>query len=115
MDAAAFEQPFDMHLFSAVARSADPARSHQPQGQRHPLLLFLRQPPGQDHDFDRAAALVAAAGWDEVDFTRAAVLPADAAEQPVEPYHGCYLDAVRLGHGLLVYATPVQVAPRKGS
>ena len=100
-----------MHLFSLVAK-AGPGLAY-PADERHPLLIFVRQAPGADHDFEAADAIAGAAGWHDPDFLRAGTLPADAAGQPEEPFRSCYAEAMEKGGSLMVYQVAVTPAPRK--
>lgn len=102
---------FEVHLYAAVAM-AESAESHA-AGQRHPMLVFLRQPVGTEHDLPAAAAVAESAGWVEVDFTKAGVLPAEAEPTMDEGFRTHYLAALDAGHSLLVYDSVVRPAPQK--
>jgi hypothetical protein len=102
---------YEIHMYAAVAKMAQDGR--YPAGEQHPLLIFLRQQPESEHDFDTAADVAHRNGWNDVDFTKAGTLPEDAGENHVEPFHGCYLAAVQQGESILVYDTPVKEAPPK--
>jgi hypothetical protein len=104
--------PDQIHLYAAVAcaRAVPDRRA----GDRHPLLVFLRQPPGAAHDLAAAAAVAQAAGWTEVDITRAGILPPDAGEQAQGPYVEPYGAAWRDGAAMLVYDAVVAPAPVNG-
>jgi hypothetical protein len=102
---------FEIHLYMAVARSVT-AHAYLPD-EHHPMLVFLRQPPGSAHDFDAAEQVILRGGWSEVDFTKAGILPPDAGERKDEPYASCYAAAVEDGDSLMVYDTVVQPAPKK--
>lgn len=102
---------FEIHMYSAVARAFEVERVAQ--GQHHPMLIFLRQAEDEDHDLGRAAVVAEKRGWTEVDITKAGTLPPDAAAQMEGPILLAYTAAVERGEGLMVYETPVKVAPRK--
>ena len=98
-----------IHLYAAVACAHTvPDRR---AGDRHPLLVFLRQPLGAAHDLAAAAAVARAAGWTEVDITRAGILPPDAGAQAQGPYVEPYGTAWRDGAAMLVYDAVVAPAP----
>lgn len=105
------DAPYEIHMYAAVARMG--ADGRYPAGEQHPLLVFLKQAPDSEHDFDAAADVALRNGWVDADFTKAGTLPADAGENHVEPFHGCYMAAVRDGDAILVYDTPVKEAPPK--
>jgi hypothetical protein len=104
-------EPHEIHMFSAVAEAG--AGCGFPHGERHPMLVFVRQRPGSPHDLAAAAAAAAAAGWGEVDITRAGTLPPDAADAMDPTVLAAYARAVESGTGLTVFEAVVEAAPRK--
>jgi hypothetical protein len=102
----------EIHMFSAVAVAT--ATSGFPEGEHHPMLIFVRQPPDTGHDLAAAASVATQAGWIEVDITRAGTLPPDAPESMGEAVCGAYSSAVETGAGMTVFAAVVRAAPRKG-
>lgn len=103
---------FEVHMFSAVARASARTPGRTP-GHHHPLLIFVRQPAGSDHDLAAAAATAAAQGWDEVDITRAGTLPPDVETQIQEPVRSVYLATLAQGRAMVAFDAVVQPAPRK--
>ncbi len=101
----------EIHMFSAVAESA--SVEDVPAGEHHPMLIFLRQSPGREHDLAAAAAAAQSQGWVEVDITRAGTLPQDAGDAMDAPVLEAYRRAVDTGAGLKVFAAVVKPAPRK--
>ena len=101
----------EIHMFSAVAEAG--AGCGYPHGERHPMLIFVRQTPGGPHDLPAAAAAAAAAGWREIDITRAGTLPPDASDGMDPIVHAAYARAVASGAGLTVFEAVVRPAPRK--
>ena len=101
----------EIHMFSAVAEAG--AGCGFPHGERHPMLIFVRQPPDSAHDLAAAAAAAGAAGWREVDITRAGTLPPDAADAMDPIVKAAYVRAVEGGAGLTVFEAVVKAAPRK--
>lgn len=99
----------EIHMFLAVARCATEGR--YPVGEHHPMLVFIRQEPATDHDFNAAELAALRGGWTEIDFTRAGTLPPEAAQQTDEPFASCYAEAVAKGYALMVYNTSVQPRP----
>lgn len=94
----------EIHMFLAVAQAAAPGR--YPLGERHPMLIFVRQAPGSEHDFAAAEAAALKAGWADVDFTKAGTLPPEAAAAD-EPFRSCYAAALADGDAIMVYADAV--------
>lgn len=102
----------EIHMFSAVAQAADDGA--YAAGERHPMLIFVRQPADCEHDLAAAAAAASREGWIEIDITRAGTLPPDAGESMEEPVLGAYRRAIEDGAGLTVFDAVVRPAPRKG-
>jgi hypothetical protein len=100
----------EVHLFMAVARAASTGR--YPAGEHHPMLVFVRQRAGDDHDWAAAELVALRGGWTEIDFTKAGILPPEAADQPEEPFRSCYAEAVAQGSSIMVYETVVQPKPQ---
>ena len=101
----------EIHMFSAVAEAG--AGCGFPPGERHPMLIFVRQSPGSEHDLSAAAAAATHAGWHEIDITRAGTLPPDAADAMDPTVLAAYRRAVEGGAGLTVFEAVVKAAPRK--
>lgn len=104
---------FEIHMYMAVARAETTEK--YPAGERHPVLVFLRQREHAEHDFSAAESVASEAGWAEVDFTKAGILPAEAEETMEEVFRSHYRAALNVGKSLLVYETVVRPAPRMAS
>lgn len=102
---------FEIHMYSAVARAV--AVASRAPGQHGPMLIFVRQAAGTAHDLAAAAAVATREGWEEVDITKAGVLPDDAGATMDGPIRAAYLAAVDSGSGLMVFDVTVRPAPRK--
>ena len=102
---------FEIHMYSAVAQATD--HSGFPAGELHPLLIFLRQASGSDHDTPAAAAAAAKAGWTRVDVTKAGTLPEDAGATMADPVRAAYVSAVEGGAGVMAFDAVVKPAARK--
>lgn len=98
-------------MFSAVAEAANVTSIGA--GERRPMLIFLRQPAGSAHDLAAAAAAARAAGWVEVDITRAGTLPPGASESMDEAVLAAYRSSVESGTGLRIFDAVVKPASRK--
>jgi hypothetical protein len=101
----------EIHMFSAVAEAG--AGCGFPHGERHPMLIFVRQRPGSAHDLAAAAAAAGSAGWREIDITRAGTLPADASAAMDPTVKAAYARALDSGTGLTVFEAVVKAAPRQ--
>ncbi|MGQ0622149.1 MAG: hypothetical protein ACT4QA_19920 [Panacagrimonas sp.] len=101
---------FEIHMYLAVGKAADGAA--YPRDELHPMLIFLRQPTGSEHDLSVAESVALASGWTELDFTKAGTLPDDAQDQMEESFRACYRAAAEMGEAIMVY--PAAVRPAKG-
>lgn len=102
---------FEIHMYLAIGKAGE-AQGADP-GELRPLLIFLRQPLGQAHDFEAAAVVATARGWTDLDFTKAGTLPQDAPESMQPAHRTCYLEALDRGEALMVYPAAVQPARAK--
>ena len=102
---------FEIQMYSAVAQATE--RSGFAAGELHPLLIFLRQPPGANHDTPAAAAAASKAGWTRIDVTKAGTLPEDAGASMADPVRAAYVSAVEGGAGVMAFDAVVKPAARK--
>jgi hypothetical protein len=65
---------YEIHAFTATAYATSECSGPYRLGDRHPMLAFLRQSPGMDHDWTAAESWINRAGWTNVKFERAATL-----------------------------------------
>lgn len=100
-----------VHMYMAVARATE--RTAYPAGELHPVLVLRRQPRGAEHDLSAAHEVALRAGWEDVDFTKAGVLPADAEREMEDTFRARYREALERGESLLAYDAVVRPAPRK--
>lgn len=102
---------FEIHMYSAVAVATD--RTGFATGERHPLLVFLRQAVASEHDTAGAVKAASQAGWIGVDITKAGTLPDDAGATMADPVRSAYVSAVEGGAGVLAFDAIVKPAPRQ--
>ena len=96
-----------LHMFSAQATVGASAKGGLPVGQRHALLIFVRQPADAAHDSATAAALAEAGGWVDVSITKSATVVVGPDGQSDETLRDAMISAVENGHGIVVYAEPI--------
>lgn len=93
----------EVHIFTGIATSLDQQVTNYPVGERHSLMIFLRQSIGSDHDWDAAEALVVAASWGEVDLKRGGTL---TTEDTLGDFQEMYDTALSNGGAIVVYSEP---------
>jgi hypothetical protein len=98
---------YEVHLFngSAVATSAC-SGAYRP-GDRHAVLVFLRQAQGTEHDWDVAEGELNSAGWTQVRFTRGGTVAAENLTGSADYLQGAFEEAARNGFGFVVYEKPM--------
>ena len=98
---------FDVHLFQSVAKaSATTSGAYRP-GDRHAMLVFIRQHRGTEHNWAEAEDGAREAGWAEISMSRAGTLSAENLNGKSQDFVGAFEHAMNGGCGLVVYADPV--------
>src|SRR6185369_6222892 len=72
---------FEIHVFLAAAVAKDSIAAGCPAGERHSLLIFSRQPEGEEPDARLARKSASAAGWSSIKLERSKRMPVTAALQ----------------------------------
>lgn len=93
----------EIHVFTGSAVSLSSATGYS-AGERHALMVFLRQPVGSDHDWASAETLVAAESWGEVLLERGGTVGPDSA---IGDFSEMYQAALSNGGSIVVYSDPL--------
>jgi hypothetical protein len=101
------DRMFDVHLFQATAKASTATPGMPRPGDRHAMLVFIRQDRDTEHDWAAAEAGVCKAGWTEVSITRAGTLSSEAMNGKGADFVGAFEYAMNGGCGLIVYADRV--------
>ena len=97
---------YEIHLFLGIAAAEETSKSAFPAGERHALLVFLRQPIGSDHYWSLAESCLEDAGWAQVALQKASTVDRSVLE--IEPTaQSAYEDAMARGSAIVVYSDPV--------
>ena len=94
---------FEVHVFTGSAASSA-ASTGYPPGERHALMIFLRQPGGSDHDWQGAEALVGAESWSDVSLERGGIVGSNSTLGNLAELHEA---AMKNGGSFVVYADPL--------
>jgi hypothetical protein len=98
---------YEVHVFEAIGTaSADSEGAYRP-GDRHAMMVFIRQAAETDHDWESAQAGVNDAGWSQVNFQRAGTLIPENLNGKDSDFVGAFEHAMHGGCGLVVYAAPL--------
>jgi hypothetical protein len=97
----------EVMLFRALAAATGENTLGYPKGERHPVLIFLREKAGASPDWAKAAAELTRRGWSDVTISEAAVVSV-ASLDSVHPHAtACYQDALNDGFAALVFSEPI--------
>ena len=93
----------EMFIFSANGRAGKDNSFGYSAGEKHALLLILRQPSDSEPDWLAAEVAASASGWYDLEFKKASTIPAgNLAGQPSEVV-ACYQHAVDHGSSLIAF------------
>ena len=92
-------------MFQGDATSRSQDVTGYPVGEKHALIVFLKQPEGSDHDWAAAEAIVAAAYWSNITLRRAGTLNGDS---PRGDLTESYQAALSSGSAIVIYTDPLQ-------
>lgn len=98
---------YEVHMFQAVATATASTEGPYRPGDRHAMLVLIRQTSGSDHDWAEAEARVTNAGWSGVTFARAGTLTSEKLNGKDEDFLEAYEHALNEGRAIIVYSDPV--------
>jgi hypothetical protein len=99
---------YEVHVFTGTATATGECYGPFHPGDRHPLLAFLRQGKGTDHDWAGAESWISKAGWREVIFERAGMLEAERMTGQSEYLVNAFEKAIHEEFGFVVYDKPLE-------
>lgn len=91
-----------VHVFQANAVSQNSDVTGYPAGEKHAMLIFLRQPE-EDHDWQEAENRAHSSGWNQVEFRRAGTL-GESVDHLEETMRKAANSAMSDGSSIVVYA-----------
>jgi hypothetical protein len=92
----------EVHAFSA-AGTVGPSNERYTRGERHDLLVLVRQVTGTDHDWEAAERVVAEAGWVDIAFEKAATVSGEPSASADAALRDAVVHALSGGSSILVY------------
>ena len=94
---------YEIHAFTATAyATAESSGAYRP-ADRHPMLAFLRQSAGMDHDWVLAESWINKAGWAKVKFERAGTLNPEYVSGKADYLVRAFESAMHDEFGFVVY------------
>ncbi len=97
----------EIHLFFGIASAGQNSELGYPVGERHAILVFLRQPANTEPYWEQAKSYVEGEGWKKVDLQKASkVDPKTVDDNP--DGKKAYEEAMSNGKAIIVYSDPVK-------
>ena len=93
---------FDVHVFLATAEARDSIASGCHAGELHGLLIFCRQPEGEEADERLARKGASASGWKGIRIERSTRLPVTAVPED-EVLRSAFREALREGFSVVAH------------
>ena len=98
---------YEVHLFEAIGTASAASEGAYRPGDRHAMLVFVRQYSNTEHDWASAGVGVSDGGWTEVTFQRAGTLIPEFMSGKDADFIAAFEYAMHGGCGLVVYRNPV--------
>ena len=97
----------EIHLFFGIASAGQNSKLGYPVGERHAILVFLRQPANTEPDWEQARSYVEGAGWNRVDLQKASKVDPKTLDNNPDGKKA-YEEAMSNGKAIIVYSDPVK-------
>lgn len=95
-------------VFCVIATALDENSSGYPAGDKHGLLLFIRQLQRTESDFLRAASMIEERGWTDINLLKSSRIAVEKLNS-IHPYaRESYQDALSEGFAAIVFSVPVK-------
>ena len=94
----------EIHLFLGSGCITTESKTTYQVGDRHPILLYLKQPKNSEFDETKANKLVNESGLNQIEFSKAGVLDISKVTDKNKEY---YDSAMRVGSTLIIYSDPI--------
>jgi hypothetical protein len=98
----------EVYVFSVNGRAAAGNDFGYPPGEKHALLILLRQQPGSEADWVAAEIAATARGWYELVFSEASTLPPENLNSLPERAVEAYRQAMENGSALVAFADAIE-------
>jgi hypothetical protein len=98
----------EAYVFSANGRAAASNEFGYPSGEKHALLILLRQRPGSEADWIAAEITATVRGWYELVFSETSTVPPENLTGLRERALEAYRRAMENGSALVAFADPIE-------
>lgn len=98
---------YEMHLFLGTASAGQNSVGGYPAGERHAMLVFLRQPTNTEPDWERATSNVEETGWTNMDLQKASKVDPKTLEKNPDGKRA-YDEAMSKGKAMIIYTEPLK-------
>ena len=96
----------DIHIFLGEAR-ARPDNLSYPPGQKHAVLIMLKQPRTSVPEWRKAEAFAESKGWYEVRLSKASTIDESTLTGQPEEIVNSYRRALEQGAALIIFSDPI--------
>ena len=93
----------EIHLFLGTASAGQNSKLGYPAGERHAILVFLRQPANTEPDWEQAKSYVESSGWNRVDLQKASKIDPKTLANNRDGKNS-YEEAMSNGKAMIVYS-----------
>lgn len=94
----------EVHIFLGTAIIAEDHTSNYPIGEKHAILLFLREDIGSEYNLTRAKEIIRSCKLKMPEFTKIGRLDPNRIS---DKHRDCYKEALESGSALVLYADPI--------
>ena len=98
---------YEIHLFLGTASAGQNSKLGYPAGERHAILVFLRQLTNTQPDWEQARSYVEGVGWNKVDLQKASKIDPKTLDDNPDGKKS-YEEAMSNGKAMIVYSEPVK-------
>jgi len=98
---------YEIYLCLGTAIAGQHNKLGYPAGERHAILVFLRQPTNTQPDWEQARSYVEGVGWNKVDLQKASKIDPKTLDESPEGKKS-YDEAMSNGKAMIVYSEPVK-------
>lgn len=96
---------FEMHIYKGTGCITEKSKSGYPIGEKHAILLFLKEDENSDYNLIKAEETAFKTGLDQVEFSKSGKVSPDKIAGNTN--EDAYNSAVELGSALILYSDPI--------
>lgn len=94
---------YEVHAFVAYGEAQEGNDRNYPVGERHPIVVFCRQPTYSDHDYERVEKVARRNGWGDLEVAHAGVIVPERLNGTLSDLQDCFVEALEKGGTVLSF------------